>query len=96
MLAKNICGLAVSFEVTGSRSWSFQTPNLEVFKPEQEKLFVLISIILCADSVATYASLDQILKCLRRNLRLCFISVNLTYDIKVVKINIYNFGSYIF
>ena len=38
-----------------------QTPNLEVFKTEQEKLFVPISIILCADSVATYASLDQIL-----------------------------------
>ena len=49
--------------VTRGRSWSFQTPNLEVFKTEQEK-FVLISIILCADSVATYASLDQIL-CLR-------------------------------
>ena len=64
MLAKNICGLVVSFVVTGGRSWSFQTPNLEVFKTEQEKLFVLISIILCADSVATYASLDQIL-CLR-------------------------------
>ena len=46
------------------RSWSFQTPNLEVFKTEQDKLVVLISIILCADSVATYASLDQIL-CLK-------------------------------
>ena len=33
-------------------------------KPEQEKLFVLISISLCADSVVTYASLDQIL-CIR-------------------------------
>ena len=38
------------------RIWKF-------LKTEQEK-FVLISIILCADSVATYASLDQIL-CLR-------------------------------
>ena len=55
------CGLVVTFVVTGGRSWSFQTPNLEVFTTEQEKLFVLISIILCADSVATYASLDQIL-----------------------------------
>ena len=47
-------------------SWSFQTLNLEVFKTEQKKLFVLISIIiiLCADSVATYASVDQIL-CLK-------------------------------
>ena len=59
MLAKNICGLVVSFVVIGDRSWSFQTPNLEVFKTEQDKLFVLISIILCADSVATYASLDK-------------------------------------
>ena len=61
MLAKTISGLVVSFVVTGGRSWSFQIPNLEVFKTEQEKLFVLMSIILCADSVATYASLDQIL-----------------------------------
>ena len=51
----------VFFVVTGSRSWSFQTPNLEVFKTEQEKLFVLISIILCADSVVIYGSLDPIL-----------------------------------
>ena len=29
MLAKNICGLVVSFVVTGGRSWSFQ--HLEVF-----------------------------------------------------------------
>ena len=48
----------VSFVVTGGKSWSLQTPNLEVFKTEQEKLFLLISIILCADSVATYASLN--------------------------------------
>ena len=45
------------FVVTGGRSWSFQTPNMEVYKTKQEKLFVLISIILCTDSVATYASL---------------------------------------
>ena len=61
MLAKTICGLVVSFVVTGGRSWSFQTPNMEVYKTKQEKLFVLMSTILCADSVATYASLDQIL-----------------------------------
>ena len=63
-MAKNVCGLVVYFVVTGGRSWSFQTPNLEVFKTKQEKLFVLISIILCADSVATYASVNQIL-CLK-------------------------------
>ena len=83
MLAKFLCGLVVSFVVTGGRSWSFKTLNLEVFKTEQEKLFILISITLCADSVATYASLGQILclkkyvngpkykkMCLRRNLRI--------------------------
>ena len=64
MLAKTVCGLVVSFVVAGGRSWSFQTPNLEVFKTEQEKIFVLISIILCADSVASYAPVDQIL-CLK-------------------------------
>ena len=53
MLTNFFCGLVVSFVVTGGRSWSFQTQNLEVFKREQEKLFVLITIILCADSVAT-------------------------------------------
>ena len=58
MLANSFRGLVVSFGVTGGRYWSFQTLNLEVFKTEQEKLFVLISIILCAESVATYASLD--------------------------------------
>ena len=34
--------------------------NLDEFKTEQDKLFVLISITLCADSVATYASLYKI------------------------------------
>ena len=54
VLAKNVYGLEVSFVITGGRRWSFQTQNLELFKTE-EKLFVLISIIMCADSVATYA-----------------------------------------
>ena len=31
MLAKNVCGLVVSFVVIGGRNWRFQTPNLEVF-----------------------------------------------------------------
>ena len=59
VLTKNICGKVVSFVVTGGRSWSFQTPNLEVFKTEQEKLSVLISIIWCADSVAIYTLLTK-------------------------------------
>ena len=47
MLATNVCGLVVSFVVTGGRSWHFQTSNLEGFKTEQEKLFVLISNFAC-------------------------------------------------
>ena len=57
------CGLVVSLVVTGGRSWRL-TLNLEVLKTEQDKLFVLISITFCADSVAICASLDQIL-CLK-------------------------------
>ena len=34
-------GLVMSFVVTGVSSWSFQTLSWEVFKTEQEKLFVL-------------------------------------------------------
>ena len=49
------------FVVTGGRTWSFHTLNLEVFKTEQEQIFVLVFITLCADSVATYASLDKIM-----------------------------------
>ena len=58
MLAKKSV-LEVSFVITGGRSWSFRTLNLEVFKTEQEKLFVLISMTWCANSVATYTSLDH-------------------------------------
>ena len=61
MLANNICGLVGVLLWSGGRSWSFQTSNLEVIKTEKVKVFVLISIILCAGSVATYASLHQIL-----------------------------------
>ena len=89
MLAKNICGLVVSFVVTGGRSLSFQTLNLEVFKTEQEKLFVLISIILCADSVATYASIDQIL------LRICEWSKIYNFIKKVFKTKLKNLLSYV-
>ena len=61
MLAKNICGIVGVLLWSGGRSWSFQTPNLEVIKAEKVKVSVLISIILCAGSVASYASLHQIL-----------------------------------
>ena len=47
VLAKFFCGLVVSFVDTGGRRCRFQTLNLEK--------------TLCADSVATYTSLDQIL-----------------------------------
>ena len=67
MLTNIFCSLVVSFVVTGGRSWSFETPNLEMFKTEREKLFVHISIILCADGVVTYESLDQFL-CLKEYL----------------------------
>ena len=43
--------LVMSFVVTGGRSWSFQTPNLDAFKTEQKNLFVLISLIMCADII---------------------------------------------
>ena len=56
-----------------------QTLNLEVFKTEQENLFVLISITLCADSVATYASLDQIL-----SLRICEWSEIYNFKIRAI------------
>ena len=46
MLAKNVYGLVVSFVVTGGKSWSFHTPNLEVFKTKQENLFVLLYMYL--------------------------------------------------
>ena len=42
------------FVVTGGRSWTLQTLNLDVFKTEQEKLFVLIFITLC--DIGSYAS----------------------------------------
>ena len=51
----------VIFLVTGGRSWSFQTLNLDVFKTEQDKLFVFISITSCTNNVATYACTDQVL-----------------------------------
>ena len=44
-------GFVVTFIVTGDGTGSFQTVNFD-FKPEKEKLFVLISITLNADSVA--------------------------------------------
>ena len=65
LLAYCLCGV-VYLVVIGDRS--------QVFKTEQEKIFILaVSIILCADSVVTYASLDQ---------TLCFNNVN---DQKITK-----------
>ena len=58
ILANLFYSLVVSFVVKGGRSWSFLNLKLEVFKTEQDKLFVLISLILCANGVAIYASLD--------------------------------------
>ena len=80
--------------VTGGRSWSFQTLNLKVFKTEEEKLYVLISITLCADNVATFKT-TRIwkFKCLKLKNLLNYISINLTYHIRI---NIYNFVSYVF
>ena len=52
--------LVVCFVVIVGRSCGFKTLKFEVFKDRTREIIVLISIItLCADSVATYASLDQ-------------------------------------
>ena len=42
----------VTFVVTGDGTVCFQTVNFDLFKPEKEKLFVLISITLNADGIA--------------------------------------------
>ena len=60
---QKVCSLMVSIVVTDGRSRSFQTLNLELLKTKQDN-FVLISIALCADSIANYACLDLIL-CLK-------------------------------
>ena len=58
MLAKNVCWFGGVF--CGYRWQKLELPDFK-FGSVQEKSFVLISIILCAESVATYATLDQIL-----------------------------------
>ena len=45
-----------TFVVTGDGTGNFQTVNFDLFKPEKEKLFVLISITLIVDSVAPKVS----------------------------------------
>ena len=54
ILAKNICGLVVSFMVTGGRSCSFQTPIWKCLTQNKRSYLSLYSTILCAGSVATY------------------------------------------
>ena len=46
-------GFVVTFMVTGDGTGSFHT-DFDLFKPENEKLFVIISITLNADSVACF------------------------------------------
>ena len=48
----------VIFVVTGDGTGSIQTVNFDLFKPEKEKLFVYICIILNADSVAPKVSFE--------------------------------------
>ena len=38
-------GFMFTFVVTGDGTGSFQTVNFDLFKPENEKVFVLISIL---------------------------------------------------
>jgi len=78
------------FVVTGGRSWSFKTLNLEVFKTKLETLFVYISTTLCTDSVVAYASLDQIWRI--NSIR---VIQNLQFFEKVSKTNVKNLLSYI-
>ena len=53
----------VNFVVTGDGTGSFQTVNFDLFKPEKENLFVLISITLNADSVSPKASFEPSFVC---------------------------------
>ena len=53
----------INFAVTGDGTGSFQTVSLELFEPEKEKLFVLISITLNADSVAPKVSFEPSFVC---------------------------------
>ena len=53
----------VTFVVTGDRTGSFQTVNIDPFKPEKEKLFVLISITLNVDSVEPKVSFEPSFVC---------------------------------
>ena len=51
-------GFVVNFVIIGDGTRSFQNVN---FEPEKEKLFVIISITLNADSVALKISFEPIL-----------------------------------
>ena len=53
----------VIFAAIGDGTGSFQTVSVYLFKPEKEKLFVLISITLNADSVAPKVSFEPSFVC---------------------------------
>ena len=53
----------VTFAVTGDGTGSFPTVNFDLFKPEKEKLLILISITLNADSIALKVSFEPSFVC---------------------------------
>ena len=53
----------VIFAVIGDGTGSFQTVNFDLFKPENEKVFVYVSITLNADSVAHEISFEPSFVC---------------------------------
>ena len=55
--------VATFFVITGDGTGSFKTVNFDLSKPEKEKLFVLISITLNADSVALKVSFEPSFVC---------------------------------
>ena len=63
METKQSGGFIVTFVVTGDGTGSFQTVTFDLFKPERGKLFVPISIILNADSVAAKVSREPSFMC---------------------------------
>ena len=63
MQTKPSGGVVVTFVVTGDGTGSFQTVNFDLFKPEKEKVFVLTSITLNADSVAPKVSFEPSFVC---------------------------------
>ena len=58
MQTKPSGGFVVIFVITGDGTGSFQTVNFDLFKPEKDKLYVLISITLIRDSVTLKVSFE--------------------------------------